>query len=467
MIITERNENEMETQNNEIHARYQKVYLEDKTLIHPNREIIELGHNIFTIIEYNIRCPSKDKKKYKSYLIFKLHNLIMADSVGVNLIYSRDRNNYIKKYCCEENKPFWERCVVTTVSDLLESNFYIKQIIGKFNLYNQNRHMTIVEIRPKLRQLISIIRLQNIERSEKIEQIELRNKKTIKLKNGNEVTIKNSVCYKDTDHERIPIMRRELSEIYQFYKQQDLGGFLPDQVSAEHPELIKLLKQYHRTGRIKMIRYPDGCYFTILDRMVRRIFNDGKFLHGGRVYAFWQNIPRKLRKYLLINGSPVAELDYSACQIRLLYHAMLQQDYKGGCPYSLPGVSRDLSKKAAIITLNAKKDKSAVFALIGAAAKDLGQHISYSEAKRCIDLFKEKHRPIADYFNSGAGVILMRIESEVIVRTILAMMRKGICVLTIHDSCIFPIQYKAEVYDAMINEYQSLLNHLPSVKLDQ
>ena len=332
------------------------VHFEDKYLIKPSKEIQCLGNEIFHNIENEIQCRPKDKEKYFNYLNFKLNNLIIANRLDQPLIYSRDRNNYIKKYCCEENKHFWELCVVTVVSDLLESNFFIKQTIGKFNLYNLNRHMTIVETRPNLKERLSTIKLHNIERSEMIEQIELRKKKTIKLKNGKEVTIKNSVFYKDTDHKLIPKMRRELSDIYQFYKNQDLSGFLPDQVLAEHPELLKYLNQYHRTGKIKLTKTADGHYFTIIHRMVRRIFNDGTFLHGGRMYAFWQNIPRQLRKYLLINGSPVAELDYSACQIRLLYHAMLKQDYKGGCPYSLPGVSRDLAKKAAIITLNAKNE---------------------------------------------------------------------------------------------------------------
>lgn len=284
-IVIERNRNEMETLNNETNLRHQKVYFEDKNLIHPNQEIIELGQNIYKFIKYNIYCRPKDKNKYKNYLIFKLNNLIMADRAGLNLVYSRDRNNYIKKYCCEENKSFFELGVVTAVSDQLESKFYIKQTKGKLNLYNKGGHMTIVEIRPKLKKIFSTIILHSIERSEKIEQIVLRNKKILKLKNGREVTIKNSVCYKDTDHERIPIMRRELCEIYQFYKQQDLAGFLPDHVSAEQPELLKYLNQYNRTGRIKLIRYPDGHYFTVIDRMVKRIFNDGTFLHGGGYIA--------------------------------------------------------------------------------------------------------------------------------------------------------------------------------------
>jgi hypothetical protein len=456
----------MESSTKAAFTNHSNAYFENKYLIKPSSEIQSIGNEIFQIIEHGIKCRLKEKEKYYKYLNFKLNNLAIANNLNNYLVYSRDKNKYLKKYCCEENISFWELCVVTTVSDLLESHFFIKQTKGKFNLYNPKRHMTIVELRPKLKEMLFTIKEINIKYSERMEQIELREKKIVTLKNGIEIKVKKSIIYKDTDHKRIPIMRRELSEIYEFYKQQDLSGFLPDHVSAVQPELLKVLKQYNRTGKIKLTKTLDGYDFTIIHRMVRRVFNNGTFLHGGRLYAFWQNIPRKLRKYLLINGSPVAELDYSACQLKLIYHMMLKQDYTGDDPYNLPGISRDLAKKAAIITLNAKSYKSSVLALMGAAKKDLDQNIDYYEAKRCIDLFKEKHRPISDFFNSSAGVRLMRIESEVIIRTILAMMKKSICILTIHDSCIFPIKYKTDVYNSMINEYKSILNHLPSVKME-
>jgi len=224
------------------------------------------------------------------------------------------------------------------------------------------------------------------------------------------------------------------------------------------------LIKYHATGRISITQKLTGCYFTVRDRMVKRIFNDGSFLNGGRLYAFWQNIPKNIRKHLIINNSPVSELDYSGCQIRMLYHLVVKQDYKEDDPYSIPGMSRNLAKKAAISTLNAKTNRSAVGALMGSAKKDLGMPITYSDSKNCIDLFKIKHRPISKFFNSGIGLNLMRIESEVIVRTILALMRKGICVLTIHDACIFQIEHKTEVYNAMIEEYFKILKQKPVVQ---
>ena len=77
-----------------------------------------------------------------------------------------------------------------------------------------------------------------------------------------------------------------------------------------------------------------------------------------------------------------------------------------------------------------------------------------------------RHRPIAEYFNSGAGVVMMRIESEIIIRIIRELMNLNIPVLTIHDSCIFPVQHQKKVRDAMMDEYKAVLKFYPTVKIE-
>jgi hypothetical protein len=54
----------------------------------------------------------------------------------------------------------------------------------------------------------------------------------------------------------------------------------------------------------------------------------------------------------------------------------------------------------------------------------------------------------------------MRIESEIMVRIILKLIQKGICVLSIHDSCMFPISTERWGYDAMMNEYYHVRKNL-------
>ena len=86
-------------------------------------------------------------------------------------------------------------------------------------------------------------------------------------------------------------------------------------------------------------------------KSLHRVFNDGRWDHGGRLYGgHWEYAPKARRKLLTINGEPTAELDFKALHPRLLYGRlgleMASDPYEleiGGQP-----VSRDLSK----VTLN-------------------------------------------------------------------------------------------------------------------
>jgi hypothetical protein len=56
-------------------------------------------------------------------------------------------------------------------------------------------------------------------------------------------------------------------------------------------------------------------------RRLRRIFNNGSFRQGGRLYGgFWQDMPKDARKrHLQIEGESVSEIDYKQVSMRLLY----------------------------------------------------------------------------------------------------------------------------------------------------
>ena len=56
------------------------------------------------------------------------------------------------------------------------------------------------------------------------------------------------------------------------------------------------------------------------NKFVRRIFNNGSWLDGGRFYgSWWQRIPKKWRERIRIDMSPVVEIDYSGLHIVILY----------------------------------------------------------------------------------------------------------------------------------------------------
>jgi len=142
---------------------FPKVHFEDKNLIDPPDEIINIGNEIIEIIEPTIRCKKKEIDKCKKYLIFKLHNIALSFNAGLLLAYSRDKNRYIKKYCCQENRSFWELKVVTSISDALESYYFIKQIKGNYNQLETKRLMTLVEVSPRLQGEYNTISVKSIK----------------------------------------------------------------------------------------------------------------------------------------------------------------------------------------------------------------------------------------------------------------------------------------------------------------
>ena len=69
--------------------------------------------------------------------------------------------------------------------------------------------------------------------------------------------------------------------------------------------------------------------------ILARIFNDGKWGVGGRFYyGWWQEIPKRFRKYITIDEGFTTELDYSALHPHMVYY---KNDLEMGTidPYTL------------------------------------------------------------------------------------------------------------------------------------
>ncbi|MFZ9080527.1 MAG: hypothetical protein ACO23H_18485 [Alphaproteobacteria bacterium] len=76
-------------------------------------------------------------------------------------------------------------------------------------------------------------------------------------------------------------------------------------------------------------------------RSLYRVFNDPTLKTGGRFYGgWWQNIPKSLRRYLVIDGKRTIELDYANHHPTILYlKEGLEPPIDG---YSDPSIARQL-----------------------------------------------------------------------------------------------------------------------------
>lgn len=85
----------------------------------------------------------------------------------------------------------------------------------------------------------------------------------------------------------------------------------------------------------------DGNFLDTGDRWMRRIFNNGRLDHGGRLYGgFWQTMSQEDRlSDIQLNGEPVASLDFDQCAVRIAYGIAGAQPPEGDL-YCVPGLER-------------------------------------------------------------------------------------------------------------------------------
>ena len=142
-----------------------------------------------------------------------------------------------------------------------------------------------------------------------------------------------------------------------------------------------------------------GVFIDTHRKDYRRIFN-GDLEHGGRWYGvWWQGVPSALRRHLTIDCKPTVELDFAACQLRLMFGLLALPDPLNGAIrnaagsdlYAIEGVARDDVKSAVLIMINAGSMRAARDAL---AAKLTHTPIS-SRRRKATDILQvvERHFP--------------------------------------------------------------------------
>lgn len=173
----------------------------------------------------------------------------------------------------------------------------------------------------------------------------------------------------------------------------------------------------------------DRC-IDLTQRRLTRIFHDPDLTTGGRFYGgWWQGLPKSYRGRLLIDGKRTTEWDYSGIHPTLLYAKegiALESDAYN----PIAGEhNRDIVKRCFNAMLNAKAETTRPPKGVGIRSTGL----SWAQIKKRII---EYHAPIVHYFFSGAGLWLMRVESDVAAAVMHRLLDSGYPCLPIHDSFI-------------------------------
>jgi len=186
---------------------------------------------------------------------------------------------------------------------------------------------------------------------------------------------------------------------------------------------------------------PTQCHLV-------RIFNNGGFEEGGRLYmGWWQSIPSRARKSIRIDGEPVVELDFAQLHPTMLYGEYASGVPLKGDPYQVPGLPRKVAKKLFNAMINARmKLKQWPEGVDGTSLE-----MKVSEAQR---LVLERHHSIEAAFFTGAGLRLQRQDSDMMVAILLELVGQDIPALPVHDSVIVPERHKETVVEVMRRQFK-------------
>ena len=167
-------------------------------------------------------------------------------------------------------------------------------------------------------------------------------------------------------------------------------------------------------------------------RILTRIFSNGRFDQGGRFYrAWWHNMPSEYRKFITIDGKRTCEYDYSQLNPHMAYY-LRGAELGSEDAYSrvFDGEHRPLVKQAFNAMMQA-----------GTPLLNKPDGIDLTEVDfdwpTLREAVLEAHRPLSDVFFQGYGNHLQFIDSCIAEKVMLQFVRSDDApVLPVHDSFI-------------------------------
>lgn len=206
-------------------------------------------------------------------------------------------------------------------------------------------------------------------------------------------------------------------------------------------------------------------YLDFSKTQLRRIFSRSKTDLGGRLYCgWWQSIPKKYRIRVTINHLPTIEIDYSGLHIYMLYH-LENMDMPMEDPYDIGLWSTDKEREIR---------RPAIKEIFNAMINDeYGEYIITKEQKTILGISRasqvknkiiKAHSAIAHRIESGYGLRLQYLDSQLAIKVMLRLIEKNVTVLPVHDSFIVDIQHAADLKQTMLDVYEEQFGKSISMK---
>ena len=208
---------------------------------------------------------------------------------------------------------------------------------------------------------------------------------------------------------------------------------------------------------------PHYVHILHKEKFTHRVFNNSSWEEGGRFYGgFWQRIGQDYREQILINNEETVELDFSSLHPVLAYVQAGVDYWKehdiGPYDISVNGiedakVSREVIKKLFLLALNAKDQTTLFKAFRSEFDYSLLDGLEYSFTDDALgailDSIKARHTKIADQIATGAGTVLMNLDSRIVEFVVRRFLDHNSVVLSVHDSFIVIERHRDRLLAAM------------------
>jgi len=202
-------------------------------------------------------------------------------------------------------------------------------------------------------------------------------------------------------------------------------------------------------GGIEGTGMPQGSPGDLTPRTLFRIFNDGSWERGGRLYGgYWQCISEESRRAITIDGELTIELDFHHLHPRFLYLEQGSDFTEDAYEVRIAGqlVNRDLCKT----TLNRLLNGSSGERRLASRKEDrelLPPGVTLLQVEEAL---REKHVAIAQHFGTGVGLRLQRTDSDIAMDVLTGLScGRDIVVLPVHDSFIVQERHRDDLREAM------------------
>lgn len=188
------------------------------------------------------------------------------------------------------------------------------------------------------------------------------------------------------------------------------------------------------------------------DRYLVRVFNDGSFARGGRLFGgFWQTLSRQDRQDLiLIEDNDTVTLDYGQMAPRILY------GMKGIRPhfedaYAIPGLEAYRSGAKKVFNSMIHPEKT-----LSRKPRGTKSILPPWPIEKIMDTIKTFHSPIADLFFLNKGMEVFFIESQILVAVLLKLCDLNIIALPIHDAIIVADRHQEQARSIMLDTFLTM-----------